>query len=162
MGRERASDGGGWRKAFASWKGLFDGVAAAFAAGRPGRVGPGLDECHWDARGDHLGLCSATSSLARFPSSWRKRMKSLTLMRAGMGEMRAYIERERERNMKTAERAQLSLITQPAASRREQPNSSYCLIFPIRFQRRGKFKKKSPADCARGPRVRRSGTRFAH
>jgi hypothetical protein len=44
--------------------------------------------------------------------------------------------------MKTAERAQLSLITQPAASRREQPNSSYCLIFPIRFQRRGKLKKK--------------------
>lgn len=97
----------------------------------------GLDECHWDAcaRGDHLGLCSATSSLSsssRFPSSWRKRMKSLTLMRAGMGA---------EKNMKTAARA--AVINHPAGSRRrEQPNSSYCLIFPIRFQRRGKLKKK--------------------
>jgi hypothetical protein len=76
-------------------------------------------------------------------------------MRAGMGaEMRA-----EERNMKTAERAQLSLITQPAASRREQPNSSYCcLIFPIRFQRRGKFKKKS---CWLRARSSRSAQRDA-
>jgi hypothetical protein len=39
MGRERASDGGGcMAKSFRVLKGLFDGVAAAFAAGRPGRA----------------------------------------------------------------------------------------------------------------------------